>query len=158
MKFTRRQDREVAGVRLSGGVYIIRPTDEDQAALIFHFYRPLPGDVLRIAADVTALRSRLKRYQLDLYHYMRGAVDADAPPKLSIDVIAIQPVIDWVGQHLTKIEGLVDEMTGEAFGLHDLDADDLNDLLIQIDLDNFQWFSSFKRDSSTGLHGLNPFE
>lgn len=152
MKFTRRKDRQRGSVQISGGVYLVRLEDPEEAPLALHFDRPEPGSAMLVANDVMSIQAILVRYHRDLHKYKHGLVDVAELPKLTIDKQKLQPLVDWIRQHLNSITGLVDRVTGEEFKLEDLDREDVDDLLFGLGIDHLTALYGVIKNSD----GLDP--
>lgn len=110
----------------TGPSVIYRITSDDGSCLAT-FKQPTPQARLDIAAEVLGVGSILERYQYQLTSYKLGKIQE--VPKLSVPRQTLQPLLDYIGQHLLEIQGLEDE-DGNAITIDDLEANDLDNILL----------------------------
>lgn len=134
MRFVRQKDR--SSVRITGGIYLVPSEEDGGKPLALVYARPDARDLMRVAPDVQALSTRLRRYQVELGRYITAKDAVGDPPKLQITDTELQPVLDFIRPHLMSVKGLVDHVTGTALTLEDLEEKDIDSLLLEVGLDH----------------------
>ena len=112
--------------------YLVWNLQTSEGYCTLFFAKPTPQAKMEIAADVLALGSILERYQYDLLTYKTGK--RDQPPRLAIPVSTLNPILNYLKDHLQEIQGIHDE-DGVEIPLSDLDSEELSSILIGAGLD-----------------------